>query len=190
MSVVCAAYPWGGEHNVISKVAIGMLAPEDWEYVHTESAAIAEHYCEFPDTNWPCFGEWGNGTGDPKGLRMPDSRRLWEISYYCQWDPILKKGTGYNHKPPQSWQAVEVHFKNTVDCFKQGRKEDGCRFMGVMLHYLQDSGAFPHIQPIHRSCHVKNLNAIQLKSYTPQILGRTPEDAGKTLLERAKQLTA
>lgn len=182
-------YPWGGEHNVISKVAIGTLSSEDREYIQSESVAIEENYCEFPDKNWPCFGEWGDGTGNPKGARMPDARRLWGISYYCQWDPVLRKGTGYNHKPPQSWQAAEIHFKNAIDCFKQGRKEDGCRYMGVMLHYLQDSGAFPHVQPIHRSCHVKDSNAIQLKSYSPRLLGKTPEEAGKALVERAKQLT-
>ncbi|OGV67707.1 MAG: hypothetical protein A2283_15710 [Lentisphaerae bacterium RIFOXYA12_FULL_48_11] len=188
--LVRSAYPWGGEHNVISKVAIGTLAPEDREYIRSESVAIEENYCEFPDKNWPCFGEWGNGTGDPKGARMPDFRRLWGVSYYCQWDPVIKKGTAYNHKPPQSWQAVEVHFRNAVDAFSKGKKEDGCRYMGVMLHYLQDSGAFPHMQPLHRSCHVKNLKAIHLESYSPVILGETPDEACKTLGERVRQLTA
>jgi hypothetical protein len=165
------------------------LPRDEQEYFAPERSAIARIYCTFPDLNWPCYGQWGGGTGDPKAPRMPDTRRLWEISFYCQWDPILQKGKGYPHGPPQSYEAVKVFFLKAVDSLKQGRLEDGSRFLGVMLHYIQDSGSFPHIQPIHRPLHVGDWRAIRIEGYAPCVLGRAPEEAAKALSHRVEGLT-
>jgi hypothetical protein len=183
------AYPWGGEHHRISAAAIDALPQEEQAYLAPERSALAKTYCTFPDTNWPCYGQWGGSTGDPKARRMPDTRRLWGISFYCQWDPVLQKGKGYPHAPPRSWEAAQVFFLKAADSFAEGRLEDGSRFLGVMMHYLQDSGAFPHVQPIHRAFHVQDSRAIRIEGYSPRVLGRAPEEAGKALADRVERLT-
>ncbi len=183
------AYPWGGEHQRISAAAIESLPAEEQEYLRPERAAIAERYCTFPDINWPCYGQWGGGTGDPQAPRMPDTRRLWGVSFYCQWDPVLQKGKGYAHVPPQSCEAAGVYFRSAVRALEKGQLEDGCRVLGVMLHYIQDSGSFPHVQPIHRNFHVKATGQIRLEGYTPRLLGETPEEAAQALSGRVEQLT-
>ncbi len=184
-----SAYPWGGEHQRISAAAIESLPAEEQEYLRPERAAIAERYCTFPDINWPCYGQWGGGTGDPLAARMPDARRLWGVSFYCQWDPVLQKGKGYPHAPPQSCEAAGVYFGNAVKALENGRLEEGCRVLGVMLHYIQDSGSFPHIQPVHRNFHVKATGHIRLEGYTPRVLGETPKEAAQALSGRVEQLT-
>jgi hypothetical protein len=183
------AYPWGGEHQRITAAAMEALAVEDQEYLRPERSAIAGPYCSFPDTNWPCYGQWGGGTGDPRSPRLPDTRRLWEISFYCQWDPVLQKGKGYAHAPPSSYEAAGVYFRSAVQSLEAGRLEDGCRFLGVMLHYIQDSGSFPHVQPIHRSFHVQDMGRIRLSGYSPRRLGSTPEEAARALPGRVRELT-
>lgn len=183
------AYPWGGEHRQISAAAIESLPGQEQEYLRLERAAIAERYCTFPDINWPCYGQWGGGTGDPRAARMPDLRRLWGVSFYCQWDPVLQKGKGYAHAPPQSCAAAGVYFANAVKALEKGRLEDGCRVLGVMLHYIQDSGSLPRIQPVHRVFHVRATEQIGLDGFTPRVLGETPAEAAQALSGRVEQLT-
>jgi len=183
------AYPWGGEHHTITAAAIDCLPPDEQEYLRPERSALVGPYSSFPDANWSCYGQWGGGTGDPKAPRMPDKRRLWEISVYCQWDPVLQKGRAYAHAPPQSWEAAGVYFRSAAQALGQGRLEDGCRFLGVMLHYVEDSGSFPHVQPIHRSFHVKATRNIRLEGYAPRLLGSTIDEAAKALPGRVQKLT-
>jgi hypothetical protein len=183
------AQGWGGEHHSITQAAIEALPTEEQEYLAPEKPALVNTYCGFPDMNWACYGEWGGGTGDPRQPRFPDSRREWEISYYCGWDPVLRKGKGYPHAPPESYEAASVFFLKAAEAFKEGRLEDGARFLGVMLHYVQDSGAFPHTQPIHRNFHVKDQKAISVAGYSPAVLGATPQEAAKALADRVRRLT-
>lgn len=182
------AFPWGGEHSRITVVALESLPQDEQAYLQPERSALVAVYCTFPDINWPCYGQWGGGVGDPRAPRMPDMRRLWEVSSYCQWDPVLVKGKGYPHAPPASCEAAAVFFLKAADALKRGRLEDGSRYLGVMLHYIQDSGSFPHVQPIHRVCHVKDSRAIQTQGYAPNLVGQTPEQAAKSLSDRVARL--
>ena len=177
---------WGGEHHAITESAITALPPEQREYIAPEKAALVQTYCGFPDSNWACMGEWGGGVGDPKMARFPDTRREWDISYYCQWDPVLRKGQGFPHKAPESYEATRVYFLKAVAELKQGRLEDGMRSVGVMFHYIQDSGSFGHMQPIHRVFHVRELKAIQLEDSQLRLLASSPEEAAKALSERLR----
>ena len=87
-----SACGWGGEHNRITAAAIEVLPTEDRAYIASEAAALAQVYCEFPDRNWACYGEWGGGNADPRLSRLADFRREWDVSFYCGWDPVLRKG--------------------------------------------------------------------------------------------------
>jgi len=165
------AFAWGGEHEQMTQAAIEVLPQVDRDDIELEKAALVDLYCTFPDKNWPCYGEWGGGVGDPKLPRFPDTRREWEISFYCGWDPVLRKGKGYPHGPPHSWEAAAALFQKAVAALQEGRHEDGIRFLGAMLHYVQDSGSFPHVQPVHRNFHVRHDKTIRADGYAPQFLG-------------------
>ncbi len=166
------------------------LPSAEQAYLGGERNAIARWYCTFPDLNWPCYGQWGGGTGDPEAARMPDTRRLWEVSVYCQWDPVLQTGKGYPHAPPQSCEAAAVFYRSAVTALEKCHLEDGCRFLGVMLHYIQDSGSFPHVQPIHRVFHVHSMENIRIDGYTPNLLGQDRQEAANKLASRVEELTA
>lgn len=194
LAIVCLwlethpACGWGSEHNRITAAALDVLPPESRDLLAPEAAALAAIYCTFPDLNWACFGEWGGGDADPQLPRFPDTRREWGVSFYCGWDPVLQKGKSYPHRPPESFEAAPLYFRKAVDALQAGRLADGARFAGVMLHYIQDSGAFPHVQPLHRVFHTQNLAAIAASGYTPHRLGQTPSEAAAALALRVKRL--
>lgn len=180
---------WGGEHHSIARAAVAALPAAEQHLLAAETPALVATYCGFPDVNWPCYGEWGGGSGDAQAARFPDTRREWDVSYYCGWDPVLRTGKGYPHAPPGSCAAASSLFLKAVAAYGEGRAEDGARFLGAMLHYIQDSGSFPHVQPMHRSFHVQNQSAIGIAGYGPAVLGATPAEAAQALAERVRRLT-
>ena len=185
---IASAHGWGGEHSRITAVAVEALPPAHRAAIAPEAAVLARVYCGFPDVNWSCYGEWGGGNADPSLPRFPDTRREWDVSFYCGSDPLLQKGKHYPHQPPQSLEAVAVHFGKTVEALQAGRLADGARFAGVMFHYIQDSGSFPHIMPIHRAFHARNPDGIRIAGYEPQQLGNTPAEAAAALTARVRKL--
>lgn len=183
-----SAHGWGGEHNRITAAAIAVLPPGDGAILSPEAPALARVYCEFPDLNWPCYGEWGGGNADPAQPRFPDTRREWDISFYCGWDPVLRTGKGFPHRPPEALEAAALRFGNTVEALQAGRLADAARFAGVMFHYIQDSGSFPHVQPLHRAFHTRNLDGIRIDGYVPRRLGQTPAETATALTVRVRGL--
>ncbi len=184
LGAATSAFGWGGGHRCITQAAMELLPAEDLRFLGAERTALEDIYCKFPDENWPCYGQWGGGVGDPRLPRYPDTRREWEISYYCGWDPVLRTGKSYPHAPPASAEAAAVLFSRAVAELRQGHREDGLRILGAMLHYVQDSGSFPHVQPIHRSFDVKQPAGLCAPGYRPQQLGQTPQAAAAALTRR------
>ena len=187
-TVTPAAHAWGGEHHVITKAAIDALAPNEQAYLDPERELLVSVYCGFPDVNWPCYGEWGGWSGYPNDPRYPDTRREWNVSYYCQWDPVLQKVKFYPHAPPHSYEAAKIFLKKSVSSLKENKLPDAVRFLGVLLHYLQDSGSMPHVQPIHRKLHVEKINLIEIQDYRPKVLGDAEDEAAANLEERLRDL--
>jgi hypothetical protein len=177
-------------HSHITATAARTLSAEDRQRLGPEAEALARYYCEFPDENWAAFGEWGGGEADPRKPRFPDTRREWDISFYTGWNPVTREGRSYPHRPPESYEAVPLYFSHSVEALQAGSLVDAARYLGVALHYIQDSGAFGHLQPIHRSFHWKNHADVHPDGYQPQSLGKTPKDAVEGLRARLQGLVA
>ncbi|MBU4460422.1 MAG: hypothetical protein KJ579_07640, partial [Verrucomicrobia bacterium] len=122
--------------------------------------------------------------------RLPDTRREWDVSFYCGWDPVLRTGKGYPHRPPDSLTVAALYFGRTIDALKAGNLADAARIAGAMFHYIQDSGSFPHMQPIHRAFHTQKTDGIHIEGYTPRRLGSSPAEAATALVERVSGLVA
>lgn len=184
------ARAWGGGHHLITRAAIEMLPVDERERLGTEAAALEKTYCTFPDLNWPCYGQWGGGVGDPRLPRFPDTRRKWDVSYYCGWDPVLRVGKSYPHAPPSSYEAARVLFARAANELHQQRDVDAWRIAGAMFHYIQDSGSFPHVQPIHRKFDVKSPKGLGTPGYRPRQLGDSAESAASALATALRELVA
>ena len=184
------ALAWGGEHSLISRTALAALPAAQREVFRPEATAIADIYCTFPDQNWPNQGQWGAGNGDPAGPRLPDFRREWEVSRTCAWDPVLRKGRPLVHAPPASLEATALFFGQALQALQAGNLEDAARSVGVMLHYVQDSGSFAHMQPFHRATGVKEWKSVDLAGYAPRVLAENREGAPAAAARRVEQLVA
>lgn len=193
---------WAEEHNYITKAALEALSKKEQELLEPEKDLLWIVYCEFPDLNGPNYGRFGGESGDPEAPRTIDIRREWDISYYCGFDPVTQKapeyipgmlsGTDYcppfHHKaiykdqlgycPMGSYDTPARYFPKVIDCWRDGRLADGMRFLGVLLHHVEDRGAFAYWPELHIKGHVpKPEENIRLEGYTPESLGRTVDEA-------------
>ncbi|MCP4645218.1 MAG: hypothetical protein GY851_32550 [bacterium] len=182
------AYGWNHAlHQRITGVAVESLPNADQDFLVPETAALAEIYCSFPDMNWGCYGQWGGGEGNPAMPRFPDVRREWDISRYCMWDPVLQEGRHIPHRPPEAYELIPSLIEKAVGAFRDGQLEDGTRYLGAMLHYVEDCGSMGHMQPFHRTLD-PDPQKVELGGYTPTAVGTTLETAGTGAVERVRQL--
>ncbi len=182
VSLVC----WGN-HEGLTDWVVGLLPPADQAWLAPEQVALSEQYCCFPDLDWANQGEWGGGNGDPTAPRFPDRRREWDISYYCDWDPVLRTGSRYPHAPPDALDAVAHFYLKALAAYRSGRYEDGTRYAGVMLHYVEDCGSLPHLQPFHRNLKLDDWRPVGKLAYTP-VPQATGDDAPAACRARAEWL--
>lgn len=193
---------WSREHNYITKAALEALSEKEREFLEPEKDLLWKVYCEFPDLNWAHYGQFGYENGDPEAPRTKDKRREWDISYYCGFDPVTLDMPGHlpgmlsdtEYSPPfqrkemykqysgycpmGSYEAPFRYLPKVVDCWRDGRLADGMRFLGVLLHHVEDRGAFAYWPDLHIKGHVPNPEeTIVLEAYTPERLGETVDEA-------------
>jgi hypothetical protein len=201
-------------HSAITKAAIESLPEEEQKWLGKEKDFLIEIYCHIPDLNWPWFGEWGGEPGNPNESRMPDVRREWNVSYYCGWDPLRKEGDilppARNILPPsnpktsiypkQNFQearycpmgaywAPAFYFPKIMAALEEGAFEDGIRFMGVLLHHIEDRGAFQYWPDLHKIGNLEDLNTMQINDYNPAILGNSVEEACANIEKKMREIS-
>lgn len=183
------AFGWGGtEHSQITAEAVRFMPADVAAVIAPEAGALMHIHCEFPDQNWPAYGKWGDGNAEPYLPRFADTRREWDISFYCGWNPITREGTSYPHGTPKAYEAVPTYFLRAVEALRAGQMEEAMRILGVAMHYIEDSAAFGHLQGVHRGLHWDTRKPLQSPDYRPQNLGGTPEAAAQKLVERMKDM--
>lgn len=204
---------WAEEHLYITKAAIEVLPKKEREFLEPEKDLLWKIYCMFPDLNGAHYGKFGGEGGFPDLPRTPDIRREWDISYYCGFDPITGNVPEYTpgmitttmfcppffkkemyhenlgYCPMGSYEAPSRYFPKVIDCWQNGLFADGMRFLGVLLHHIEDRGAFAYWPELHIKGHISNPEkVIKLDSYNPKILGDTIEKAVVGIEKRMREL--
>lgn len=205
---------WAEEHHTITREAIRVQPKNVQDWLEPEKNLLWKIYCMFPDLNWPWYGEWGGESGCPDKERLPDLRREWNISYYCGWDPLCQKEILYppgkdilppgcpppstkpsfppsmrNYCPMGSYSAPQRYLPLLISAIEEGRFADGIRFLGVLLHHIQDRGAFTYWPELHMKGHITDQKLIHLRKYQPQVLGSTIESAISQIVNRMHLLS-
>lgn len=203
---------WAG-HGVITRRAIALLPEKVRRWLGEEVRMLSEVYCMFPDLNWPWKGTWG-GDGATGTAYVDDRRREWNVSYYCGWDPIALKAppaplttTSISRYPSVSrfpewaekdarywpmgaFEAPRVYFPKIVMAIQEGKTPDGMRFLGTLLHHVQDRGAFTHWLDVHKNNRIEDGSALgDLPDYEPRVLGETVDEAVAAIRARMWQTT-
>jgi hypothetical protein len=205
---------WSKDHSRITRAAIDALSEKEQEFLEPEKDLLVNTYCMFPDNNSAHCGDWGD---DPNGPRTPDIRREWDISYYVGWDPLRDEGLLFppsdiapahacppppmrpvidlsvaDFYPMGSYITPKIYVPRILEALRCGRHADAVRFLGVLLHHVQDIGAFMYWPDIHCVSHLhdEHIDQIGAKGHQAQILGTTEEDAIENIIVRMRDLIA
>jgi hypothetical protein len=204
---------WSKEHNYITKAALDVLPEREKEFLEPEKDLLWKIYCEFPDLNWAHFGCFGGEYGAPDIPRVNDIRREWDISCYCGFDPVTGRVPDYvpgmittttfappyfrkamysedmGYAPMGDYGTPARYFPKVIDSWRNGLLGDGMRFLGVLLHHVEDRGAFAYWPSLHIKGHVPNPDkSIRLDSYDPKALGGTVDESVAGIEERMRSL--
>lgn len=101
----------------------------------------------------------------------------------------------FNHMMPQVHGTYGPFFLRALQALRTEDQENAVRWMGSLLHFVTDSGSPPHTIGLSGPNHTKMENwldasKIDLRGYTPQLLGSTDEEAVKGLERRMDGLIA
>jgi hypothetical protein len=135
-------------------------------------------------------------------LRTMLGGELWGLTNYC-WIPdfnrlpfrgsaddfyaddvLLFPGVPrhLDHICPEVEQAWAHYFKRAIQALRMESGPNAARWMGALLHFVQDSGSPPHALRIRGDVHIRMENwvdasKISLAGYHPRLLGTNDADA-------------
>src|SRR5262245_4269702 len=131
---------------------------------------------------------------------MADFRRLPfkepEEDLYAN-DYLLFPGmdTHLDHICPEVKKSYRPYFKRALQALRHEDRRNAARWIGSLLHFVEDSGSPPHGAEIRGPIHIKMENwvdakRIQIRGHHPRLLGTNDADAMEGLVRRMEELIA
>jgi len=167
-----------GPHGEITQAALDTLAPDGALLKHLgTNAPKLVHYC------------W---LGDYR--RTPYER---QGEFFYADDYLLFPGMErhVDHLVPEVKRTYEPYFRRALQALRTETPLNAARWIGSLLHFVEDTGSPPHSAEIRGDVHGKMENwvdakLIHLPGYRPQLLGDTEEKALAGFLRRMDGLIA
>lgn len=166
------AFAWG-PHTEITAAALAVLPErEAWKKrFGADWDRIAKDYC------W--MGDWRESV-------RPD--------HYAD-DYLLFPGmaTHPSHMLPEVRKTYGPFFRRALQALRTESAQNAARWIGSLLHFVQDSGSPPHTTGISGELHGKmerwvDEKQISIAGYEPRLLGKTDEEAERAFLARMEGL--
>jgi hypothetical protein len=88
-----------------------------------------------------------------------------------------------------AYWAPAFYFPKIMAALEEGAFEDGIRFMGVLLHHIEDRGAFQYWPDLHKIGNLEDLNTMQINDYNPAILGNSVEEACANIEKKMREIS-
>lgn len=178
-------YAWGKSiHSAITKAALEALPEWQRSLLAAQREALIERYCMIPD----------NAQANQK-----------ELGKYI----LLPNGDRFSHLPyrgrQQNVYQIQHYLERSVDLIRSNDLEEGAKYLGCLLHFLEDSGSPAHVFPgdnqlglmkdflgapdafkdrgLHSLVEEGHAN-VNISGYRPKLLGATVEEAASNLVER------
>lgn len=100
-----------------------------------------------------------------------------------------------DHLVPEVKLAYAPYFRRAVQALRTEDDANAARWIGSLLHFVEDTGSPPHSAEIRGDVHSKMENwvdakKITIKGYQPRLLGKTEDEAVAGLLTRMDGLIA
>lgn len=177
-TILLAALPvmaWG-PHPQITRAAIDTLGTN-----HVLHAQLGEeifaltNYCWLPDFK-----------------RLPF--RVTTQDFYAD-DYLLFPGVTkhFDHLCPEVQQTYEPYLRRALQALRMESPANAARWIGSLLHFIEDTGSPPHAAQIRGDVHSKMENwvdasRISIAGYQPRLLGTNDNDAVFGLVQRMNGL--
>lgn len=162
---VSPALAWG-PHTEITRAAVDRLPPGD-RVEERLGALELQRYSWLPDY---------------RDAVLPD---------YAPNDYLLFEGfpEHVSHLTPDVRRTYRPFFLRALQALRTESRAHAARWVGSLLHFIQDSGSPPHALPTSGALHFRMENwvdgeQVELPGYRPRRLGRRPEEAIRALETR------
>ncbi len=171
------ALAWG-PHGEITQAALDALSPDDALLKHLgTNAPKLVHYCWMGDFRRTPFERQGEFFYADDYLLFPGMERH------------------LDHLVPEVKRTYEPYFRRALQALRTETPLNAARWIGSLLHFVEDTGSPPHSAEIRGDMHSKMENwvdakLIHLPGYRPQLLGDTEEKALAGFLRRMDGLIA
>jgi len=171
------ALAWG-PHGEITQAALDALSPDDALLKHLgTNAPKLVHYCWMGDFRRTPFERQGEFFYADDYLLFPGMERH------------------LDHLVPEVKRTYEPYFRRALQALRTETPLNAARWIGSLLHFVEDTGSPPHSAEIRGDMHSKMENwvdakLIHLPGYRPQLLGDTEEKALVGFLRRMDGLIA
>ncbi len=176
-SVCLPAGAWG-PHGEITRAALDALGPDDALLKHLgTNAPKLVHYCWLGDYRRTPFDRDGEFFYADDYLLFPGMERH------------------LDHLVPEVKRTYEPFFRRALQALRTETPVNAARWIGSLLHFVEDTGSPPHSAEVRGDVHSKmenwvNAELIHLPGYRPQLLGDTEEKALAGFLRRMDGLIA
>lgn len=171
------AQAWG-PHPAITLAALNALGPNDplFHLLGSQTLSLT-NFC------------W---MADFKRTPFPDGS-----GYFYADDYLLFPGMPrhLDHICPEVRQTYRPHFQRALQAMRTESQANAARWIGSLLHFVEDTGSPPHAAEIRGGIHGKMENWVDaekiiLEGYKPRLLGADDQAAEEGLIQRMEGLIA
>ena len=170
-----SALAWG-PHPAITQAALDALGPNDALVRHLGSQASRL-------TNNAWMADYRNLVYQEPG----------EVIYANDYLLFPEAPEHLDHICPEVKKTFRPYYTRAIQALRMETTTNASRWLGSLLHFIEDTGSPPHAAEIRGAIHSKMENwvdarKIQINGYQPQSFGATEEEAFKGLLDRMDRL--
>ena len=125
---------------------------------------------------------------------MGDYRRLpfeepTEFFYADDYLLFPEATTHWDHICPEVKKTYRPYFRRALQALRTETRRNAARWIGSLLHFVEDTGSPPHAAEIRGTLHTKmetwvDAKQIQIRGYQPQLLGTNDDHALQGFLKR------
>ena len=175
------------QRELLAKIMVRDLVysqkPEAGDFCEKSLASWLSIYCWYPD--WQKDIKWNKAF---KRWKLPeDFPDKWNLYYYNRDPSTGEYVYGGTHLAPHVYRPIKPVFRQVIKEWRQGHILEGCKFAGVLSHYIEDATCPSHAVPLAYPDHgVEDMPfdpSVEkaLADYEPGLLGQDVEEACNVL---------
>lgn len=173
LAVLCGSSHAWGPHTEITAAGHAVLPDKVrlQKYLSDDFARLSRDYC------W--MGDWQEAV-------RPDH-------YADDYLLFPQSPRHVSHMHPQVRKTYAPFFKRALQAIRTESPRNAARWVGSLLHFVQDAGSPPHTTGILGELHGKmerwvDESKVNIEGYEPKLLGKTDEEALRNFEERMVEL--